>query len=163
MKWGSCLRHLTCLCHLPCRRIPGWVCRIFLLCAEYILSMHNRPRSFLETGFRPLYPSFVWFAPLSRTKRVFWISTTKPNFEWAGVDTSWRVRHPPYSLKLFVQICWVCRICVEYLRLHELEKVSTRCEHHRQQSDMKWGSCLFHLTSVRAYSLWMCIMRIECA
>jgi len=62
-----------------------------------------RPRSFLETVFRPLYPSFGWFVPLSRTKRVFWISTRKPNIDWSGVDTSWRVRHPRYSMKLFVR------------------------------------------------------------
>jgi len=31
--------------------------------------------SFLEAGFRPLYPSCVWFVPLIQTKRVFWIST----------------------------------------------------------------------------------------
>jgi len=38
-----------------------------------------RTRSFLEAGFGPLYPSFVWFVPLIRTKRVFWISTrTRP-------------------------------------------------------------------------------------
>jgi len=38
----------------------------------------SRPRSFLETGFRPLCPSLVWFVPLSRTKSAFWISTRKP-------------------------------------------------------------------------------------
>jgi len=38
-----------------------------------------RTRSFLETGFWLLYPSFVWFVLLSRTKRVFLISTrTRP-------------------------------------------------------------------------------------
>jgi len=37
-----------------------------------------RPRSFLETGFRPVCPSFVWYLPLSRTKPAFWISTRKP-------------------------------------------------------------------------------------
>jgi len=38
-----------------------------------------RTRSFLETGFWPLYPSCVWFVPLSRSKRVFLISTrTRP-------------------------------------------------------------------------------------
>jgi len=34
------------------------------------MSRPVRTRSFLETGFWPLYPSFVWFVPLSRTKRV---------------------------------------------------------------------------------------------
>jgi len=42
-------------------------------------SSTSRPRSFLETGFRPLCPSFVWFVPLPRTTRVFLISTrTRP-------------------------------------------------------------------------------------
>ena len=34
-----------------------------------------RTRSFLEAGFRPLGSSFVWFVPLSRTKRAFFNST----------------------------------------------------------------------------------------
>jgi len=37
-----------------------------------------RPRSFLETGFRPLCPSFVWFVPLTRAKPAFWIRSAKP-------------------------------------------------------------------------------------
>ena len=77
----------------------NWFGTLFLLSTPCL----TRPRSFLETGFRPLYPSFVWFVPLSRTKRVFWISTRKPNFKWSWVGASWRVRHPPYSMKLFVR------------------------------------------------------------
>jgi len=38
----------------------------------------RRPRSFLETGFRPLCPSFAEFVPSSRTKPAIWISTRKP-------------------------------------------------------------------------------------
>jgi len=49
---------------------------------------HLRTRSFLETGFWPLYPSFVWFVPLSRTQRVFFISTIAArSFLVAGFDT----------------------------------------------------------------------------
>ena len=36
-----------------------------------------RSRSFLEAGFRPQCPPFVYFVPLSRTKLAFWISTRK--------------------------------------------------------------------------------------
>jgi len=45
---------------------------LILICDLY------RPRRFLETGFRPLCPSFVWFVTLSRTKPAFWISSRKP-------------------------------------------------------------------------------------
>ena len=77
---------------------------------RFLFGCVHRPRSFLEIGFRPQYPSFVWFEPLSRTKRVFWISTRKTNIEWAGVDTSWRVRYPPYSMKLFVRCDIHCEL-----------------------------------------------------
>ena len=54
-----------------------WITK-YCICVRIHLWIH-RPRSFLETGFRPLYTSFGWFVPLSRTKRVIWISTRKPN------------------------------------------------------------------------------------
>jgi len=38
-------------------------------------SWRPHTKSFLEAGFRPLDPSFVWFVPLYRTKGVFWIRT----------------------------------------------------------------------------------------
>jgi len=89
----------------PCRRccVSKKMMCIEKYCVFNKKMLCIRPRSFLETGFRPLYPSFVWFVPFSRTKRVFWISNRKPNFDWAGVDTSRRVRHPPYSKKFFVR------------------------------------------------------------
>jgi len=59
----TCMRHATRACVMTI-----W---LFILC--------DRTRSFLGLGFRPLYPSLVWFVPLFRTKRVFWISTgTRP-------------------------------------------------------------------------------------
>jgi len=45
----------------------------------------SRTRSFLEAGFRPLYPSFVWFVPLIRTKRGFWTrARTRPRIYQSG-------------------------------------------------------------------------------
>jgi len=41
-------------------------------------------RSFMETGFRPLCPSFAYFVPLSRTKPAFWISTRNPIWSEPG-------------------------------------------------------------------------------
>jgi len=70
---------------------------------QWVLSHMCRPRTFLETGFRPLYPFFVWFVPLSRTIQLLWISTRETDNDWSGVDTSWRARHPPYCMKLFVR------------------------------------------------------------
>jgi len=54
-------------------------------------------------GFDPYAPLFFKFVPLSRTNPACWISTKKTNCEFAGVDTSGRVRHPPYSKRLFVR------------------------------------------------------------
>jgi len=44
----------------------------------------TRPKSFVETGFWLLCPSFVYFVPLSRSKPAFWISTRKPIFGEPG-------------------------------------------------------------------------------
>ena len=62
----------------------------------------HRPRSFLEAGFRPLCPPFVYFVPLSRTKLAFWISTRTTPGPISQVLPSCRVRHTQYSKKLFV-------------------------------------------------------------
>jgi len=63
---------------IRCEACITWLRHSF---AYTCMTWHNmcRTRSFLETGFWPLYPSLVWFVPLSRTKRVFLISTrTRP-------------------------------------------------------------------------------------
>jgi len=57
---------------------------VFTHVYTYIRMYIYRPRSFLETGFRPLCPSFVEFVPLSRTKPAFWITTRKPIFSEPG-------------------------------------------------------------------------------
>jgi len=63
----------------------------------------SRPRSFLEAGFGPLCPPFVYFVPLSRTKPAFWISTRTAPGPISQVLPGCRVRHPQYSKKLFVR------------------------------------------------------------
>jgi len=72
-----CLFRVTVCCFVSLNRYWGIV---------------TRTRSFLETGFWPLYPSFVWFVQLSRTKRVFLSSTRKVlaarSFLVAGFDTN---------------------------------------------------------------------------
>jgi len=65
-----------------------------------------RPRSFLEAGFRPLCPLFVFFVPLSRTKPAFWISTRTAPGPISQVLPGCRVRHPQYSKKLFVRCAY---------------------------------------------------------
>jgi len=56
----------------------------------------------------------------------------KTNFEWAGVDTSGRVRHPPYSKKLFVWPYQYQKIAyhkmplpINISRSHSLQKIAT--------------------------------------
>jgi len=65
---------------------------------SYIL---YRPRSFLEAGFRPPCPPFVYFVPLSQTKPAIWISTRTAPGPISQVLPGRRVRHPQYSKKLF--------------------------------------------------------------
>jgi len=62
-----------------------------------------RTISFLETGYWPLYPLFVWFVPFSRTKRDFWLVPEDASGPSSQVLPGCRVRHPCYSKKLFVQ------------------------------------------------------------
>jgi len=62
-----------------------------------------RPTSFMEAGFRPLCPPFVYFVPSSRTKPAFWINTRTAPGPSSQVLPSCRVRHPQYSKRLFVQ------------------------------------------------------------
>ena len=47
----------------------------WLFLRRYKALFANRPRSFLEAGFRPLCPPFVYFVPLSRRKPAVWICT----------------------------------------------------------------------------------------
>jgi len=61
--------HEVYMWHEPC---------IYMKTAPYMYMYTCHPRNFFETGFRPLFPSFVSFVPLSRTKPAFWISTRKP-------------------------------------------------------------------------------------
>jgi len=63
-----------------------------------------RPRSFLEAGFRPLCPPFVYFVPLSRTNPAFWISTRTAPGPINQVLPGCRVRHPQYFKKFFVRL-----------------------------------------------------------
>ena len=72
-----------------------------------------RPKSFLEAGFGPLCPPFVYFVPLSRTKPAFWISTRTALGPISQVHPGCRVRHPQYSKKLFVRI----HLCEIYARV----------------------------------------------
>jgi len=86
----------------------------------------DRPRSFLEAGFRPLCPPFDYFVPLSRTNPAFWISTRTAPGPISLVLPGCRVRHPQYSKKLFVLHCthtrlihesvtsqtWLIRLCL---------------------------------------------------
>ena len=44
-----------------------------------------RPRIFLEAGFRPRIPAFVWYVPLTPNVSIFDFHP----FEWAGVDIRW--------------------------------------------------------------------------
>ena len=75
-----------------------------LSCGVYTFTYIDiyRPRSFLEAGFRPLCPPFVYFVPLSRTKPAFWISTRIAPGPISQVLPGCRVRHPQYSKELFV-------------------------------------------------------------
>jgi len=80
---------------------PQYMYEIYM---SYI-SVRHRPRSFLQAGFRPLCPPFVYFVPLSRTKPAFWISTRTAPGPISQVHSGCRVRHPQYSKKLFVRYC----------------------------------------------------------
>ena len=64
-----------------------------------------RPRSFLEVGFRPLCPPFVYFVPLSRTKPTFCIRTRKPIFSDPGsiLEDGFDIRLIPRSFS-----CGIC-------------------------------------------------------
>jgi len=84
--------------------------KILRLAKDFVFVVNpNRTRSFSETGFWPLYPSFVWFVSLSRTKRVFWLVPEHAPGPSSQVLPSCRVRHPCYSKKLFVRsIVYMC-------------------------------------------------------
>ena len=83
-----------------------WVFNIAIVCSDCcdtVLYGISRRKSFLEAGFRPLCPPFVYFVPLSRTKPAFWISTRTAPGSISQVLPGCRVRHPQYSKKLFVR------------------------------------------------------------
>jgi len=72
----------------------------------------------LGDGFSTPMPLFWLICTIISNKTSILDLYQKTNFEWAGVDTSGRVRHPPYSKKLFV---WVETIVG---RVHENETAS---------------------------------------
>ena len=117
-----CVVVIQCACskwiHCQFRCVGGCRCKLQIL--------SNRTRSFLETGFWPLYPSFVWFVPLSRTKRVFLISTRtrprswQPGPSWLPGSTpmsfqeSFRVERVRYEMSwLHVAVCCSVLQCVQ--------------------------------------------------
>jgi len=79
-----------------------------VMCIEKMLCIEPKdvvypPQKLLGDGLSTPVPLFCLICTISRTKRVFWISTRKTNFDSAGADTSGRVRHPPYCKKLVVR------------------------------------------------------------
>ena len=75
-----------------------------VMCIEKVLCIEPKdvvypPQKLLGDGLSTPVPLFCLICTISRTKRVFWISTTKTNFDSAGADTSGRVRHvaTPYT------------------------------------------------------------------
>jgi len=61
------------------------------------------PEKLLEDGFSTPMPLFCLICTIISSKPCILDWNQKTNFEWAGVDTSGRVRHPPSSKKLFVR------------------------------------------------------------
>ena len=61
------------------------------------------PEKFLGDGVSTPMPHFRLICTIISNKTCILDQYQKTNFEWAGVDTSGRVRHPPYSKKFFVR------------------------------------------------------------
>jgi len=81
-----------------------WLLLIFhRLANTYQKRPTHRTRSFLEAGFRPRVQLLFDFVPLYLEQNRTFGLVQENQIEWAGVDTSGRVRHPPYSRKLLVR------------------------------------------------------------
>jgi len=64
---------------------------------------NNTPNALLRDGFSTPMPLFCLICTIISNKTFILDLYQKTNFEWAGIDTSGRVRHPPFSKKLFVR------------------------------------------------------------
>jgi len=70
------------------------------------------PEKLLGDGFSTPMPLFSLICTTFSNRTCLLDLHQRTNFEWAGVDTSGRVRHPPYSKRLFVRI-WVARLVLQ--------------------------------------------------
>jgi len=61
------------------------------------------PETLLGDGFSTPMPLFCLICTITSNKTCTLDYYQKTNFEFAGVDSSGRVRHPPYSKKFFVR------------------------------------------------------------
>jgi len=84
--------------------VAVWCSVLQCVLVSHLNRSWTRPKSFLEADLRPLCPSVVYRLLLSRAKPAFWISARNAIVVGAGVDTSGRVRHPPYFTKLLVRL-----------------------------------------------------------
>jgi len=89
---------LRCLKDLQCVAACGMLQSVVQSVLQSV--MQSCLRSFLEAGFRPLCPPFVYFVTLSRTKPAFWISTRTAQGPISQVLPGCRARQPQYSMKL---------------------------------------------------------------
>jgi len=112
-RWPGTMNHSqksALYLHDSANRVASWLLGTCCRCTDmrrftmYIILRCIPPEKLLGDGFSTPVPLFSLICTIISNKPCILDYHQETNFESSGVDTSGRVRHPPYSKKLFMRL-----------------------------------------------------------